>query len=419
MKKFSRYLLLMATLSLLGVLGACGRQTATPTPAKRTTVTFWHGMTGTSQQTLNAMIRDFNHSQTQYRVVASGQGNFANVQQKITAAAKSQTLPTLAQTTYTNVPDYLHGKFIVPLNGYISKRTLNRIDPTLRQVSQYQGKTYAMPFSKSIGLLFYNQDLLRQLHLTVPRTWHDLVRDAAKAHAHGYTGLALDQTFRPQWSALACQAGTPLVAKHPRLSSPQMLAATDVIYQMIKHQTAATAGTDGFGNVRFLKGKTLFYTGTSAAIGIMQTNTPKGLHWSAAKMPSFRGNPRVYAVQGNELVMFNSASPAQRRGAAALMKFLLAEKQTLKWAKATGYLPLTTKALRSQDYRNYLAKNPAAQATVKSLPYGKPDTAFYGYSETQNAATQVADELATLQTTPKQGLAQLQRKLTALQTDGE
>ncbi|AYM02300.1 ABC transporter substrate-binding protein [Levilactobacillus yiduensis] len=417
MKKFSRYLLVIAALSLTGTLGACGRQQATAPATKRTTVTFWHGMTGANQQTLNTMIRDFNHSQTKYRVVASGQGNFANVQQKITAAAKSQTLPTLAQTTYTKVPDYLHGKFIVPLDGYITKNTRNRIDPTLRQVSQYRGKTYAMPFSKSVGILFYNQDLLKQLHLTVPKTWNDLQQDAAKAHAHGLTGLALDQNFLPQWDILTYQAGTPIITKHPQLASPKMLAATNVLYQMIKHQTAATAGTDGFGNVRFLKGRTLFYTGTSAAIGIMQHSTPKGLHWSTAKMPSFRGNPQIRSVQGNDLVMFTSASKAQRRGAAALMNFLLTEKQTLKWAKATGYLPLTTKALRSRDYRNYLAKNPAAKATVNSLPYGKPDVAFYGYSETQNAASQVADELATLQTTPKQGLAQMQQKLTALSTD--
>lgn len=129
-----RFLLSLTAILALASLAACSGKPTThhQSTHKRVTLTFWHGMTGTSQQTLNELVRNFNHSQSKYTVVASAQGNFANVQQKIMAAAKSDTLPTIAQTTYTNVPDYVHGQFIVPLNGYLPKRTMARIDPNLR-----------------------------------------------------------------------------------------------------------------------------------------------------------------------------------------------------------------------------------------------------------------------------------------------
>lgn len=408
MKLFRYFLTSLSAVLLLGTLSACSQPKKAA--SNRVTITFWHGMTGDHQQALNKMIQDFNHSQSTYQVVGSSQGNFGNVQQKITAAAKSHTLPTMAQTTYTNVPDYVHGNFIVPLNAYVDSTKLKQVVPSLRQSSQYQGKTYAWPFSKSARILFYNRDLLKKTGLSVPRTWGDLQRESAQAKAQGLNGLVLDQGFMAELNNLATQAGTPLMTPHPQLTSPKMIAATHVITDMLKQKTATTAGTDGFGNVKFSKGKTLFYSGSSAALGIMTASTPKGLHWGTAVLPSYHGRSAT-SISGNDLVLFKSASKAQRKGAAAFMQFWLTKRETVKWAKATGYLPLTKTALKSQDYRQYLAKNPTAKAAVKSLPIGFQDKAFYGYSTQLNAVNQTVSQLSTLEVTPEKGLAQLKAQL--------
>ena len=411
MKKTHRLLLTLSALALLVPLSACGHRQATEATAqKRVTITFWHGMTGTNQRELNTLIRHFNHTQSTYKVVPHAQGNFATVQQKITAAAKSHTLPTLAQTTYTNVPDYVHGDFIVPLDGYLQKQTLRQIYPTLRASSRYQAKTYALPFSKSVRVLYYNRDLLQQNHLAVPQTWSALQQASTQVKAQGITGLALDQSFTAELSALSFAAKTPLIQKQLQLTSARTLAATHTIWDMLKDKTARTAGTDGFGNVQFLKGKTLFFAGSSAAMGIMQASTPKGMHWSTAPLPRYQGR-RATTIQGNDLVLFKSASTQQRRGAAAFMTYLLQKKQTLQWARATGYLPLTTAALKSADYQDYLKHTPAAQAVAQSLAFGHQDQTFYGYSQYLNALNQTVNQLSALQTTPEKAMRQLQPRV--------
>ncbi|TOD02079.1 hypothetical protein, partial [Vibrio parahaemolyticus] len=85
-------------------------------------------------------------SQKQYKVVGTAQGNYTALQQKIMAAAKSRNLPTIAQTTYTTVPDYVKNGFISPLDQYMlkgddkmSSSDLKDIYPAFLSSSKYQG----------------------------------------------------------------------------------------------------------------------------------------------------------------------------------------------------------------------------------------------------------------------------------------
>lgn len=209
MKQFRRFFLIgFYLLTAFLVLSACSSKQAASS-SQRVKITFWHGMTGVHKTALNQMIRDFNHSQTKYKVVGSSQGNFMTLQQKINAAAKSKTLPTLAQTSYTNVPNYVHGGFVTSFDPYISKTDLHDIYPVFLQSSKYQGKTYAMPFSKSVRILFYNKDLLKKYGLKVPQTWADIQQDGLKLKSKGIKAIAFDQSFNAALNDLASSAGTP------------------------------------------------------------------------------------------------------------------------------------------------------------------------------------------------------------------
>ncbi len=161
-------LLAMFTVMLVAILTACGSNSSSKSSSttksdsgKRVTITFWHGMNGPYQKALNQIITDFNKSQKQYKVVGTAQGNYTALQQKIMAAAKSRNLPTIAQTTYTTVPDYVKNGFITPLDQYMlkgddkmSSSDLKDIYPAFLSSSKYQGKYYSVPFSKSTRILF-------------------------------------------------------------------------------------------------------------------------------------------------------------------------------------------------------------------------------------------------------------------------
>lgn len=416
MKRFRQLCLLsLCLLGITGLLGACGRAKTTAKSPSRVTITFWHGMTDEHQTALNHLITQFNRSQTTYRVVGSGQGNFTTLQQKITAAAKAHTLPTISQTTYTNVPDYHRGNFIAAWDATLPQKDLAAISPAFRQSSRYQGKTYAIPFSKSTRVLYYNRQLLKQLNLAVPTTWRQLRRESQLAQQHGITGLALDQGFVAEFDDLARQAKSPLVTRDLRVNidTPKSIAAAHVIWDMLQEKTARTAGTDGYGSTQFFAGKTLFYSGSSAAIPIMRQSAPKNFRWGTAILPSYHGR-RSSCIAGNDIVLFKSASSAQRKGAAAFMRFLIQRKQTTYWAEKTGYLPLTGAAQRSAEYQRYLRQHPDEQAALSALKYGQPDPAFLGYPQYLTGLTQAIDQMTANHVTPERALKPLQKQVTAL-----
>ncbi|GEO69087.1 ABC transporter substrate-binding protein [Levilactobacillus acidifarinae] len=407
MKRLRQFLLLGLGLLTVSTLTACAQSHATTT--KPVTITFWHGMTDQHQVTLNHLISQFNHSQTRYKVVASGQGNFANLQQKITAAAKSQTLPTIAQTAYTNVPTYVQGGFVTPLTPYLKTSDLKDVYPVFLDSASYRGKTYAFPFSKSARVLFYNRKLLAQTGLRIPKTWSELAQDGEKVQVQGLTGVAFDQSFMSELDDLIQQTGTPLVSDKLKVNanSQSALRATHVITDMLNAKTATTAGTDGYGSTQFFAGKTLFYCGSSAAIPIVQASAPKGLKWGTAPLPSYRGR-HATSIAGNDLVLFKSASTAQRKVAAAFMKFMLAKPQTTYWAQKTGYLPLTKAAQKDANYQHYLAQHPTAKAANQSLPFGFQDVAFLGYPQYLVALSQATDKMASQHQSPKKAMGTLQ-----------
>lgn len=187
---------------------------------------------------------------------------------------------------------------------------------------------------------------------------------------------------------------------------------------MLQNGTATTAGSDGYGSVQFFEGKTLFYSGSSAAISTLQATTPKGFHWGTAISPSYKGK-RAASIAGNDLVMFKSASKAQRKGAAAFVKYLMKKKQTIKWAENTGYLPLTKSAQKDATYKRYLAKHPTQKAGIDSVKFGFQDPIFLGYDEFYTAFIKAINQMITNKVTPEKAMSELQKQTVTIMKENQ
>src|SRR3990170_3787176 len=115
------------------------------------TITFWHGMSGVLLPAVDELTRDFNRLNPGIVVNAQYQGNYGILNQKLIAAVAAGNPPTISH-----------------------------IFPILRQASTFGGTMWTMPFNKSLYLLFYNADLLKEQNLKVPQTWDEFV-SAARA----------------------------------------------------------------------------------------------------------------------------------------------------------------------------------------------------------------------------------------------
>lgn len=428
MKKHTWLTVLASTVTVVLaalVLTGCGNSNSSNSSSskgsnsgKKVEITFWHGMNGPYQKALNSIIDDFNKSQSKYVVKGTAQGNYTALQQKIMAAAKSRSLPTISQTTYTTVPDYSKSNLIAPLDEYmlsgsdkLTSSDLKDIYPAFLKSSKYQGKYYSIPFSKSTRILYYNQAILDKYNIAKPKTWNDIVKAGDKLKADGIYGMGFDRSWDMEFEGLARQAGNPLIAPGSlkvNLNTADTLEAVNLINNMVKNKTAKTAGADNYFTQGFIQGKAAFYAGSSAGVTQMVAQAPKTLKWGTMPLPSYKGK-KATEVAGNDIVMFKSASADQKKGAWQFMKFLLSSKETTKWAMATGYVPLRKSAMDTADYKKYLQEKPYNKAAVDSLDDGFQSTAFLGFSEYRNDLLEAVDKMISKNADPKTTMDQLQK----------
>ena len=420
MKKTSFWRLLGFMGAILLLLTACGKQgsaakSSSSAPVK---ITYWHRMTGTYDKSLNKLITKFNNSQKKYKVVATSQGSYNALQQKIMAAGKSKTLPTMAQSPYTNIGDYVKNQLLLPfdsemLNGSnkLSNRQLKDIYPSFLAAGKYDGKYYGLPFSVSTSILFYNKKLMSQYNISMPKTWADFAADQDKLKGTDINAIELDQSYDVALEGMAHGAGSQLITPKLKanLNAPKTLAAVNQILDLRKSGALKTAGEDQYFSVPFANGKAVFGIGSSATVPVLLQQAPKSLDWGTAVIPEYEGK-RSNPLNGNYNVLFKGASKAQQAGAWAFQKFLLKSENAAQWAKASGYVPVTKSASNSATFKAYLEKNTQYKAAVSAVSQSFASTVFAGYTDYRNDLMSTVDSTLTKNVSGETAFDNLQKQ---------
>lgn len=176
-------------------------------------ITFWHGMSGVLQPAVAELTNDFNKLNPGIVVNAQYQGNYGQLNQKLIAAVAAGNPPTITQAFGNWTDQLIRANAIIPMEKFIrgpdglSDEELNDILPTLRRANTFGGVMWTMPFNKSLYLLFYNADLMKQSNLKVPQTWDELVAVAkalTKEEGAGSPGTALSSGRPPITSPRSC-----------------------------------------------------------------------------------------------------------------------------------------------------------------------------------------------------------------------
>ena len=371
-------------------LSACSKNQSSSLNNKRIVINYWDALLGPYQNPAQQMVTDFNNSQSKYKVVMNNQGNYADLEQKIMAAAKSNQLPVIAQAPYTTVPNYVKNGLLEPLNTYmlhsdsrLTSKDLNDIYPIFLQNAKYRDNYYSIPFCESLSVLYYNKDLMQKYGIKQPTSWEDLQRDKNKITDHDVKLIVFDQSFDKMYESLAKAAGTSIVDPQSltvKITSQPSMDAMNYIMGLIKNGSGETSGANPYGNKIFAAQKAVFYADTCSDIMYVKQQAPTNMKWGTMVLPPFH-NKQATMIEGSNLVMFKHATPQQKAGAWAFMKFVLSKKESTKWAEETGYMPLRKSAVNSDSYQQFLHNDPVHQAEVDSLPYAFNTTVFPGYAQ--------------------------------------
>lgn len=410
-KKMFGGVLLSASL----LLAACGNDGATDEGTNEGTegangeteetveITFWHAMNGPHQEAITRLTDAFNESQDTYFVEEQNQGDYSTLNQSIIAGGASNTLPTMSQLTPGDVPNLANDGLLMPLddilvseNGFTQEQLDDVYDGFLSS-SVYNEEMYAVPFSKSTRVMYYNQDLLDEYGVEVPTTWDEVIELGELMVDAGDDAVAmgLENAYEMEYETMARQNGSTFISEdlEVEIDSPESVEALEFIMDMIDDGYARTAGEDGFFSGPFGRGESALYIGSSAGTPhVVPVAEENNVNWSTAELPTYN-NEQLTLFAGNDLGVFASASEEEAEAAVAFMAFLLQPENTAQWAIDSGYVPVTESGVNTEEYQTYLEENPIAGAATLELDYGISSPIFVGHAEYRNNLIETLEEV--------------------------
>ena len=166
-------------------------------------LTFWHTQTGPREEKLKKIIADFQAKYPNIKVKPELQDGYTNLFKKVQASLQGGGLPDIAVSYESMVSEYQQAKVVVPLEDYInsqkyglSQEDLSDFYPlyiTSNQYPEYKGAMLSFPFTKSVLVMYYNADKLKEANIAVPKTWDEFAAACKKftGDTKGYA-IAID-----------------------------------------------------------------------------------------------------------------------------------------------------------------------------------------------------------------------------------
>ena len=162
----------------------------------QTEIQWWHSMGGALGEWVNDLAKDFNASQSEYKIVPTFKGNYDESMTAAIAAYRSGNAPHILQVFEVGTATMMASKgAIVPVGKVMADGGV-KFDPAayVPAVSGYytapSGQMLSFPFNSSTTVLHYNKDAFKAAGLdpeVPPKTWIEVTQAAAKLKASGHS----------------------------------------------------------------------------------------------------------------------------------------------------------------------------------------------------------------------------------------
>lgn len=354
-------------------------------------IDFWYSLGGRNGELIEGMVKKFNESQSNIKVNASYQGDYYENHSKVLAAVAANNQPDVTMVEVGSIGAFADAKVLEDLGPYANGAESKYI-PGLLGNSYWNDKLYAIPFNRSTPLLYVNRDMLKAAGLDPngPKTWEELrqyantltKKEGDKTTTYGFS-TPIDIWF---YEALVFQSGGSVVTDDGQLgiNTPEGKAPLQFWTDMIKEGSMKAPPGEKYNAWDVAKQDFI-----NQQVGMIFTSTGdlRGLNESApfevgtAFMPANKsyGAP----TGGANLVMLAKSSDEEKKAAWEFISWMTDTEQTVPFSLESGYMPVTTEAVESDEMKAAYEKEPNFQVAVKQLEYASPRPMVPGYKELQ------------------------------------
>jgi len=395
--------------------------TAPPTVAPTSTtgpaveIAFWHGQSTTQQKALNALVDEFNASQSGIHVTATFQGTYTDLYKKATSAIAAGTPPEMAIAYQNDVSNYIKSDAVVPLDDLMADPLVGFTADDLKDVfpsfidhyPQYGGKVYSIAFMRSMEVMYYNADMLKAAGFdNPPATWDDFMKVCAavsKPPDQYCYEMNTDASRFATW--VFSRGGTMLSADGTAVAfnGQEGLDTLQFISDLFTKKYAIVIAKAFQDQTDFSLGKIAFAFGSSAGLPFYKTaidQAAKVKGWAIAPSPHTTSNP-VVDLYGPSVTIFKT-TPEKEKAAFTFLKWLMGNTPNAEWIKATSYFP--ARASTKAALADFITANPLYGNAYSWLQYGKTEPTTAAWNPIRGFIADAMTAVANAKMTPKQAL---------------
>ena len=255
------------------------------------------------------------------------------------------------------------------------------VEAFVAEVSQWDGKLYGMPMTKSTEVIYVNKTLLEQLGYTeedVQGMTMDKLAEISKAAKEqlGIPGFGYDSGSNGFISTLKMD-GMNFVELDGTINVDNEWVRTfmDFYKEQVTNGYFRVPGEDGYLSGPFANQQLLMYQGSTAGASFIETNGQFEL--IAVEPAYFEGKDKAVIQQGGSLFVTNDVTPQEQYAAYEFIKFATNTENTAKFATATGYLPVRKSAAETDIVKNVLADPAAIYGQVYPVAQKALEYAYY------------------------------------------
>jgi ABC-type glycerol-3-phosphate transport system substrate-binding protein len=380
-------------------------------------ITLWHPFTGTEEQTLLALISEFN-SQNEWGITIKPEygGPYPDLHKKTLASIAFGSPPEMTFTDHSRVAEYARADVIQPLDGYLANE---KYGLTAEELQDYfpvflAGDRYPafdnelLSLSPSLGMevMYYNVDMLNELgYENPPATWDEFEAVCMDA-TRDTDGDGLNDTFgyavSPSGSTFASwvwSRGGQLLSKDGQrvLFQEQGLEALTLLRDLIDSDYAYQAIEEDGDRSDFCQGKVLFIFDSLDGLCSDLTAAEEGtvvepeFEWSIAPFPHGTAKP-VVGMYGPTLSIFET-TPQKQLAGWLFIKWFTGPEQATRWAIASDHFPVRRSAVETETMVAFFEENPLYEDAFgfpstdsgHRLEYARMEPAIAGWQEIRDA----------------------------------
>jgi sn-glycerol 3-phosphate transport system substrate-binding protein len=358
----------------------------------QTEIQWWHAMTGANNEVVETLAKEFNESQSEYRIVPVFKGTYPETLQAGIAAYRAGNPPHIIQVFDVGTGVMMNAEgAILPVAEVLEKggETFDKsqyLPGIVAYYSRPDGTMLSFPYNSSSPILYYNKDIYEKAGLDPndpPETWPEVWEHArtivsSGAAPCGYTSAWLTwihlENFAA-WNNLQYAtnenglAGPDIELK---INSPIFVKHMQEITDLAKEGVFRYGGRTSEAKQLFLSAECGILNDSSGGLGDI---VKSGLNYGTGPLPyepTAEGAPQNTVPGGASLWVFAGHPDEEYKGVAEFFKFLSQTDIQSRLHQVSGYLPVTMAAYEATNESGFYEQNPGRDQPIKQMMGKEP-----------------------------------------------